>query len=171
MSRGGDHRRASSHCERPWGWTQTDGLAPLRRPYDAIVRYRRYYTSENPDGSTTVRSFGPLTTGASKLWHSPFATGFVFFIAFLLLDPWSPGSTANLVWALCWGGVGFALHVLRPTWIRGAKRPQSGRSEFLENLEKVWPGAKALFERKDVKDHGSGTRQTVADLPPSQQKP
>jgi hypothetical protein len=38
-----------------------------------------------------------------------------------LLNPWSPGSTANLIWAVCWGGVGFTLHVLHPTWIRGAK--------------------------------------------------
>jgi hypothetical protein len=136
------------------------GASPLRRPYDAIVRYRRYYTHENPDGSTTVKSFGPITTTASKFWRSPFATGFVFFIAFLLLDPWSPGSTANLIWAVCWGGVGFMLHLLYPGLIRGAKRPQSTGQEFLDNLEKVSPGAKALFEGKDVKDEDqAGTRR------------
>lgn len=86
------------------------------------MKYRRVYSHGNPDGSTTVTSYGPLTTGASKFWRSPFATGFVFFIAFLLLDPWPPGSTANLIWAVCWGGVGFTLHVLHPTWIRGAKQ-------------------------------------------------
>ena len=84
------------------------------------MKYRRVYAHENEDGSTTVTSYGPITTGASKFWRSPFATGFVFFIAFLLLDPWPPGSTANLIWAVCWGGVGFTLHVLHPTWIRGA---------------------------------------------------
>jgi hypothetical protein len=110
------------------------------------MRYRRYYTHNNEDGSTTVKSFGPLTTGASQFWRSPLGTAFVFFIAFLLLDPWSPGSTANLIWAVCWGGVGFTLHVLHPAWIRGAKQPQAGQSEFLDELERVSPGAKALFE-------------------------
>jgi hypothetical protein len=125
------------------------------------MRYRRYYSHENPDGSTTVKSFGPLTTGASKFWRSPLATGFVFFIAFLLLDPWSPGSTANLIWALCWGGAGFSLHVLYPGLIRGAKRPQAGRSEFLENLEKVSPGAKTLFENMKDEDQREARREAT----------
>jgi len=56
----------------------------------AYVRYRRYYSHENPDGSTTVTSYGPLTTGASIAWKSAFETAFIFFIAFCLLSPWSP---------------------------------------------------------------------------------
>jgi hypothetical protein len=116
------------------------------------MRYRHYYSHENPDGSTTVTSYGPITTGIGKFWRSPFATGFIFFIAFLLLDPWSPGSTANLIWALCWGGAGFTLHVLHPAWIRGAKRPQFGAESFSTTWRRSSPGARALFEGKDVKD-------------------
>jgi hypothetical protein len=77
----------------------------------AYVRYRRYYSHENPDGSTTVTSYGPLTTGASIAWKSAFETAFIFFIAFCLLSPWSPGSTGAVIWACCWGAVGFTLHV------------------------------------------------------------
>ncbi len=116
------------------------------------MRYRRIYSRQNPDGSVTVVSHGPLVTGAGKFWHSPLGTAFVFFIAFLLLDPWTPGSTANLVWALCWGAGAFLLHVCHPEWIRGAKprtTPQPSRSEFLDGLEKASPGARALFEDKD----------------------
>jgi hypothetical protein len=125
------------------------------------VRYRRVYTHENEDGSTTVRSYGPLTTGAGKLWRSPLATAFVLFCAGCLLSPWSPSSTGTFVWALCFAAVGFAIHLLHPEWIRGARPRQSRqhtRDEFRDELEKVSPGARALFEGEDVKDeHGSRT--------------
>lgn len=122
------------------------------------MRYRRYYTSENPDGSTTVRSYGKLTMGASNLWHSPLATAFVLFCAGCLLSPWSAASSATLLWATCFAGVGFAIHLLHPTWIRGVqpRQPrQHTEEEFLDSLERVSPGAKALFEGKD--GHGNGT--------------
>ncbi|MGD0285100.1 MAG: hypothetical protein ABSC31_01775 [Acidimicrobiales bacterium] len=99
-----------------------------------------------------------MTVGAGKIWRTPFMTGFVFFIAALLLSPWAAASSATLIWGLCWGGVGFTLHVLYPGLIRGTKPKlprQHTSTEFLENLEKVSPGAKALFEGKD--GHGNRT--------------
>jgi len=36
------------------------------------VKYRRVYAHENEDGSTTVTSYGPITTG-QQFWRSPFA--------------------------------------------------------------------------------------------------
>jgi hypothetical protein len=129
------------------------------------VTYRRIYTTQNEDGSTTVRSYGPITTGAGKIWHSPFMTGFVLFCAGCLLSPWSAASSATLIWALCFAAVGFTLHVLHPEWIRGARPRQSRqhtRDEFRDELEKVSPKARALFEGEDVKgEHGRRTDSPV----------
>jgi hypothetical protein len=78
------------------------------------VRYRRYYSHENPGGSTTVTSYGPITTGARKLWRNVFGTCLVFFVAFCLLSPWSPGSNGAVTWALCWGFLGAGIHLHAP---------------------------------------------------------
>lgn len=93
------------------------------------MRYRRYYSHDNPDGSTTVTSYGPIATGAGIAWKSAFGTAFIFFIALALLNPWSPGSTAGTWWCVAWAWVGFCLHVLHQVPGKKAKQPESAEQE------------------------------------------
>jgi hypothetical protein len=91
------------------------------------MRYSRYYTKRNFDGSRSVLRVGPATTAGMKLWHGLYGTILVFAIAGALTDPWKNGrhQTAASVWIFCFVGVAIFAHykIVKPRYRREGKIP------------------------------------------------
>ena len=90
------------------------------------MRYSRYYTKRNFDGSRSVLRKGPITTAGTKMWHGLYGTILVFVIAAAIMDPWKfKNQSASSAWILCFAFLAIPAHymIVKPRYRREGKIP------------------------------------------------
>ena len=74
------------------------------------MRYRRYYTHHNRDGSRTVIRTGPFVGAAKATAGTKFFGWLVFVFCFTLITPFPAYSLATTWWAVIMGSAATIVH-------------------------------------------------------------
>lgn len=90
------------------------------------MRYRRYYTQRNRDGSRTVISVGPLV--GPYIWLFKI-TGWVLGIALVFMLPWLPHYYVPGAWGWFWSSLSALIwySALMAGMVETYKKPKGAR--------------------------------------------